>query len=285
MLTIKTTPHQFGISLQGDYEDLNALYDALHRYLYFYQEHSGTYPYHEYEYLLSLNYDIRHAYMGTRGYTMIDNPYGAKHKKNLYYQVEIMYPLVFHYLISFERILDDYYIPEWFQNKDPEEYPFSYDIMAADRDRAQIRMFDMLLWDNVKELFGEKRALAAYNYYSYQEEGFTPALYIDALLHDMLVRFATLSPEAKKDYLYLSLLEITDSEELIDYTDEFEDSAEMYTQALERFNKQHSFFVTQDYFYRKFDQAIPRDKPLYEDTFEAFLRQTLGTIQDEEPEW
>ena len=70
MLTVKTTPNLYGISLQGDYTDLNEIYDALSRYLDFYQRHSESYPYHEYEYLLSLNYDIRHAYMGSRDYTL-----------------------------------------------------------------------------------------------------------------------------------------------------------------------------------------------------------------------
>ena len=66
MITIKTTPNRFGISLQGDYHDLNALYDSIARYLELYMANNKFYPYHEYEYLLSLNYDIRHAYMGTR---------------------------------------------------------------------------------------------------------------------------------------------------------------------------------------------------------------------------
>ena len=58
MLSVKTTPNLYGISLRGDYTDLNEIYDALSRYLDFYQRHSESYPYHEYEYLLSLNYDI-----------------------------------------------------------------------------------------------------------------------------------------------------------------------------------------------------------------------------------
>ena len=73
MLTIKTTPNLYGLSIQGDYNDLNTLYDALSRYLEFYQEHAVAYPYHEYEYLLSLNYDLRHACQGDRGYTLAEN--------------------------------------------------------------------------------------------------------------------------------------------------------------------------------------------------------------------
>ena len=73
MITIKTTPNFYGISLQGDYLDLNELYDSISRYLELYMKNNEFYPYHEYEYLLSLNYDIRHAYMGTRNVEIKEN--------------------------------------------------------------------------------------------------------------------------------------------------------------------------------------------------------------------
>ena len=129
MLQIKTTPNLYGIILMGDYLDLDALYDSLSRYLAFYQDNMSQFqPYHEYEYLLSLNYDIRHAYQGDRGTEIMENNAEATgmmaeniyeispaakeefrnirksfSKGNLYFSVEILYPLVFHYLILQHR--------------------------------------------------------------------------------------------------------------------------------------------------------------------------------------
>ena len=65
MITIKTTSNLYGVTLMGDYEDLDKLYDSLSNYLSFFINNADYYPYHEYEYLLSLNYDIRHCYMET----------------------------------------------------------------------------------------------------------------------------------------------------------------------------------------------------------------------------
>lgn len=150
MLQIKTTPNLYGVSLHGDYQDLNALYDSISRYLSFYQNNNHEfYPYHEYEYLLALNYDIRHAYMGTRKVDIVENnadavgvmaetifeiPKEAKEefgsvrndfgRGNLYFSVEILYPLIFHYLITFENILEDEPLKQWFDTES--EYGGAY---------------------------------------------------------------------------------------------------------------------------------------------------------------
>ena len=62
MLKVRTTPNLYGVTLMGDYEDLDKLYDSISNYLSFYIDNVEYYPYHEYEYLLALNYDIRHCY-------------------------------------------------------------------------------------------------------------------------------------------------------------------------------------------------------------------------------
>ena len=130
----------YGVTLMGDYEDLDKLYDSISNYLSFYIDNAEYYPYHEYEYLLSLNYDIRHCYQGDRGYEIIDNnsdSYGSmagvilepteefreeiknvrksQKKGNLYYTVEILYPLIFHYMIAFEEILIDEPMDSWLE--------------------------------------------------------------------------------------------------------------------------------------------------------------------------
>ena len=42
MIKIETTPNLYGITLSGDYQDLNELYDSISRYLNFYQENENT---------------------------------------------------------------------------------------------------------------------------------------------------------------------------------------------------------------------------------------------------
>ena len=107
MISIKTTKKLNGISIQGDFEDLNHLYDALSEYTNFYIDgimleiesdyvkHHGVaikdmtsdqrdeflkINKHEIDYfeemrenLLGLCYDIRHAYQGDRGIGLVEN--------------------------------------------------------------------------------------------------------------------------------------------------------------------------------------------------------------------
>ena len=298
MLTIKTTPNLQGISLQGDHNDLNSLYDALARYLEFYQENAKDYSYYEYEYLLSLNYDIRHAYMGTREYTVVDN-------NALYYSVNILYPLVFHYLISFERILDEYYLSSWFENTEKnEDNPFSYDEIQVNHDRALIKSLTALIWDNIYELFGRETALDAYNYFSSQEFGFTPSIYIDALLHHQGVHFNRLTVEGRKAYLYLSLMEIMDTEELLSHRKANRSCYTQYRKALsllsgkdadgvvflktdtKPFPLKKRKFPTQEVFFREFHKKLGEKDQLYEDDFDQFLNDAYGVMDDEyDVEW
>ena len=324
MLTVKTTPHMYGISLQGDYTDLNSIYDALSRYLEFYQEHTESFPYHEYEYLLSLNYDIRHAWMGTRDHVVIENnadEYGRiaegmyslpedfkkeisgvrkNHKHgNLYFSVNILYPLAFHYLVSLERILDDYYLPSWFEmdekEKDAEDdlYHITYDKIMANHDRAQIRLLTSLLWDNLTELFGSETALEAYAYFVDQEYGFTHSLYIDALLHHMMVCFEQLNENERKNYLYLTFMEILDTEDLRDTPTEFPECYQRYRKTLAAWEKvgaqkapaNKKEFPTQHAFYREFNLFTNTKKPLYQDDFDQFLENQYGIASDDEPDW
>lgn len=318
MLKIITTPHLQGVSLQGDYEDLNALYDAIGRYLDFYQRHSEGYPYHEYEYLLSLNYDIRHAYMGTRDYTVAENNcsnYGAaaegiyeptddfnkeihtvrNHFKNgnLYYSVNILYPLIFHYLASFERILADYYLDSWFEpDNEDTSYYLPYDEIKATHDRAQITLLTSLLWDNLFELFGKEKALAAFHYCGNQSIGSAPSLYIDALLHHQGAVFDHLSEAERRSYLYLAFLEVLDSDELLKIPERFPKCSRHYQTALALYEEnaasrssKTAAFPTQKAFYREFQKAFRRKRGITEDEFDDFLEKQFGPCPDDEPEW
>lgn len=68
MIRLTTTPLHKGVVLSGDYDDLYELRQSISRYLDLYEDNCEFSPFGEngLEYLLSLNYDLRHAYMGTR---------------------------------------------------------------------------------------------------------------------------------------------------------------------------------------------------------------------------
>ena len=107
MISIKTTPKYNGITIQGDFDDLNNLYDGISDYINFYvdgimheieadyvKEHGVpvadmnseqraaffalneseiTYFEELRENILGLCYDIRHAYQGDRGICIVEN--------------------------------------------------------------------------------------------------------------------------------------------------------------------------------------------------------------------
>ena len=315
MIQIRTTPNLFGITLLGDYQDLNALYDSLSRYLDFYMDQMGEgYPYHEYEYLLSLNYDIRHAYMGTRECELMENnaenmgvfnesmyelPEEIKKenrtirrslkKGNLYFSVEILYPLVFHYLIAFENILTDEPEPECFEDLSDADEPWmkDYTYFDAMRDHAQIRHFTSLLWKNVQELVGNEPALYLYDYYEGTDYMIPLSLYCDTLLHCQLRNFPNLTREEKLQFLELSLYEIIDTDDLETYSDIYEESFARYKELIKNLNKKEEFplFPEKELFYDQLDAAFPNGKPLYEDSFDAFLDRHYGIVENDYPDW
>lgn len=71
MLQIKPTDHLTGVTITGDYQDLNALRNAIFR-VSGDEDESDGYD-NARTYLLALCYDLRHAYMGDRGYLSVDN--------------------------------------------------------------------------------------------------------------------------------------------------------------------------------------------------------------------
>lgn len=314
MLQIKTTPNLYGITLSGDYLDLNSLYDSLSRYLEFYQDNmSKFYPYHEYEYLLSLNYDLRKAYEGCRNVETVDNnsssvgvlaecvfeiPASSKKafKKtrkdfsqgNLYYSVEILYPLVFHYLISFENILEEEIMDEWFNEKEESAWKWmkEYNLIDAERDRAKIKEFVTLLWENVQSLFGKDRAQTIYEYYLSVEYPFVYSIYCDALIHCQLASFPDMNRTEKIDFLLLCLYEIIDTEDLIKYTTTFTHDSKIYTCAFANLKKKGKKIIpTREEFFRLLEEENAPDKPMYQDDFDKMLEKEFGPAPEDDPDW
>lgn len=99
MITVKSSEHHTGIIVSGDYQDMNALYDALHVIV------GDEEEYKAYESarlrVLGVCYDIRHSLMGDREVPLIENGMGREMKKrlnvitpdhNLYFITKVIWP-------------------------------------------------------------------------------------------------------------------------------------------------------------------------------------------------
>lgn len=310
MLKIKTTPNLYGVTLMGDYEDLNELYDSISRYLRFYQDNNERLlPYHEYEYLLALNYDIRHCYQGDRGYEAVDNNsenYGAMagimfgipekakqelqkiQKKfqngNLYYTVEILYPLIFHYMITFETMLERDILDSWFEteNEIGKKWEESYTVFDAMRDKAQIAQLTALFWENLQELMGKEKCRAVYNYYMEICIPIIPSsLYCDALIRCELVNFEEMSREEKLAFHLASVYEIIGVSDWEDIPEYLESSEEDYRSAIGLLNGNGgNRFPVGNRFFDALDQAAASERLRYREDFDRLLDEMYGEDPD-----
>lgn len=309
MLRIETTKNLYGANIIGDYEDLDKLYDSVSRYMSFYYDNMKQfYSYDEYEYMLSLNYDIRHAYQGDREYLIVENNAFAlknnlenleyatgerdielekdylDHKEgNLYFSVMILYPLIFHYLISFETILDDEPVDEWLDTEKEfrGKWRDDYTLIDAERDRAVIRNFTSLIWSNLQELFGIEQAEAIKYYFDNVEFAMTSSVYCEALLHCEMVCFENMTEDEKKQFLLLAAYETIDSCELREVPGDFAGCAEHYTEALTAVKEnQEAVFPEKEDFYDKLDEAYDSDAPMKEVEFHKFLTENYGRVTD-----
>ena len=202
MLRIKDTKNMIGITIHGDYEDLNALHSALSDYLRFYFAHQDDVESSScYENILGLCYDIRHAYQGDRNIEAVDNNYENigqlascifsvdsqslqkernKYKSgNLYFNVEVLYPWAIFYLYTLQSIVEDHYHASWFDDED------FYNEYLAEKDLALITHFVQLLWDKLRNHLPEEVMKVVWTYtrtYNHIEYYFFyPDLYMEWL--------------------------------------------------------------------------------------------------------
>lgn len=207
MISIKTTKKFNGISIQGDFEDLNHLYDALSEYTNFYidgimleiesdyvkqhgvaikdmtpdqREEFFTLNKHEINYfeemrenLLGLCYDIRHAYQGDRGIGLVEN--GCEMLSACTENLPLM-NLQFNVEVLYPWAF--YYLfalRDMLDNMYKPEWFNSIGEQGVTRRESDIHLyrgvldtFIALLWKNLEELFG-KEYEAFYNYYKYKD--------------------------------------------------------------------------------------------------------------------
>lgn len=284
MLKIKTTPNLYGVTVMGDFDDLHELYDSLGRYLQFYIDNNKDFPDSEYEYTLALNYDIRHAFMGSRGYELIDSNFsGRGHKQNVYYTVEILYPLVFHYLCILDLILKDAPRDDWFYTacEYGGKWNERYSMIQAMRDRAVISGFIALLWSNIEELFGEDRAKCMYDLYNELICPVPMSLYCDALIHCQLVYFPELNRKEKLQFLTAAFYEIIEIGSIRRRLRIIEVNKRYYRDAVAQLNsKACKPFPVRREFFIKLDKAYNAVETFYREDFDRFLDETYGPDPD-----
>jgi hypothetical protein len=99
MIHIAPTSHYAGVTIAGDYDDFNLLYDSLHNIVGLEEENVDFY--NARIRVLGLCYDIRHAFMGNRECEFRDNGITREKMKwlgisvadqNLYYSCKTYYP-------------------------------------------------------------------------------------------------------------------------------------------------------------------------------------------------
>lgn len=227
MIKVTNTPNLTGISIHGDYEDLKQLHSSLHRYLSFYHQNSQALSYTDYEYLLGLCYDIRHAFQGDRNIESIENNSSsiaafasciyqtdetliAKERKkysagNLYFSVEVLYPLALYYMFSLQEILDDFYLEKWFDHLD-----FSYEHHELRFDRSVIQLFLDSFWAALIHALPDNTGENFYNYFEeHENQTLGNSLYAECLCQYYMNQALTLPKDWKQQFLLTACYQLT----------------------------------------------------------------------------
>lgn len=227
MIQVKNTPNLAGISIHGDFTDLKQLHTSLHRYLSFYQQNNQAFDYADYEYMLGLCYDIRHAFQGDRNIESVENNSSSiaalasciyqvdedlinKERKkysaeNLYFSVEVLYPLALYYMFSLQEILDGYYLENWFDHLD-----FPYEPHEMRFDRSVIQLFLDSFWGT---LIGALPANIGGTFYKYFEAHISltsgKSLYAECLCQYYMSQAALLPKDVKQQFLLAICYQLT----------------------------------------------------------------------------
>ena len=115
MISIRNTENLTGITIRGDFADFYALVDAFHE-IAIYEDSEKNHEYIEASTrILSICYDVRHAYMGDRGIVLVDNNLDEDKKKrhdikapkqNVYYECNCLYPEMIFATITINELID-----------------------------------------------------------------------------------------------------------------------------------------------------------------------------------
>lgn len=327
MLRITNTDNLMGIVIHGDYDDLDALRDALGRCAEFCYEEKKRFcdelehdqddtsykaqKEQEYEFFLSLNYDIRHAFQGDRNYELRENwAFCFNDKKtffskesdiyrkyeelyeltkygNLQYSVEILYPMALYYLHTINdfiySLFDDSFLDHltFDYAQKFSFYPAKSSVLY--QDIGILLQFRGLLQGALEEVIGENRFknLSAYMNESWHSN--TSTLYPEALCSYYCNSGLKASKPARKAMILLMAYELFDSGMLIGERG-YGFASKDYNAAAKTVIKQTGIpFPGAHNFNIKLNQFVDQlSTPFYYEDFDRFLEQEFGPDSDDQ---
>lgn len=199
MLTLKSTSNLSGVEICGDYDDLNALYDAI-SIIVGNESYEGYYA--SEARLMGLCYEIRHAYQGDR-YTSISND------NSKYYSFCYLWPE----MIFTAAVLGDFTSMAesencWLIRDDAmiiDENTKTEMINRLPNDIAYLRYFQNLIWNELKRTIGQRRFTKVFGVdetrlrYNIFEQSFDS--YCTQMVDILNVKYIKWKPERRESYL------------------------------------------------------------------------------------
>lgn len=188
MISIKATENNTGVSIIGDFNDFQKLYDSLHMIV------GNEDEFRSYEdvrtRVLGLCYDIKHALLGDREFEFVDNGLDDYHKvklsmisssKNLYFKINVLWPEV----IFIAIVLNDF-LKLYAGKKAKRAYEvFTEKKTAWDSTIAMIRLFQSCVAECIQETLSSNMAVRALNLMCENYQSFDNYItqYIDVKRH------------------------------------------------------------------------------------------------------
>jgi hypothetical protein len=211
MITVEMTPQHAGVTIAGDYEDFDSLYDALYRII------GGEGENHAFESskmrILGLCYDLRHAAMGDRGIRVVDNNMTSDKMKasgkvlpatNVYYDFQVLMPEMFFIMMA----LNDFCLLK----ARKETRLFGESMLQKkviwDRDIAQVRMLQSAVFSCLCAVLEQKTVTRLLNL-MIQDYPWTDG-YITQYVDELNVEILKMEKEKRLKYLTLLAKRLTE---------------------------------------------------------------------------
>ena len=192
MLQINNTPHYAGVTVAGDYQDLDELYEALHLIV---GEEDELPAYDSVRLrVLGVCYDIRHSLMGGRGAIAVPNGFDRERaghmpiigpETNIYLTLEVMWPELLFVSFSLNDFIQLY-------EKRTNTHPWDPTIIAVRKFQGAVAR---CLQETLSESkFGHiKKYIRPYMNYTYGLYRNYPTQYVDHLN----IRFLKMKPDKR----------------------------------------------------------------------------------------
>ena len=318
MLRVTNTDNLMGIVIHGDYTDLHCLYDTLHRINDFYYDNlkelyslmkslddePNTISNMEQrrEFFMSLNYDIRHAFMGDRNYELKDNNsdslkdrqyyftedsgtyqkydhlYEMTKNGNLEYSVEILYPLAIFYMYAINDYLNEIFLGEFPDNitvNFKEQFRhYSKNPYTLYQDIGILMLFYGELQEALTEAIGTNSSRHLIAYMSETVHTNNDILYPEALCSYYCSMGKNAPKQIKKAMITVMAYELYDCADEIGIK-KMKQSQKDYLSAIDKINSSHEIPYPKYYEFNEklysFVSKLP--KGFYQEDFDEFLKQ------------